>query len=195
MVDTLLKHVKVATERSPWEAYGVQPSEYALVTLHRPSNVDDPKILRVVMSSIKDVSRRLPVLFPVHPRTRARLAAEKIDVPSAVILTDPLPYLTFIGLMAKARFVMTDSGGIQEETTVLGVPCLTLRWNTERPVTLTRGTNHLVGTDRKKIKRCADDILAGEWRHGSRLPLWDGKAGQRIADVLEFWISQRGGMA
>ena len=195
MVDTLLKHVEVAIQRAPWQAFGMQPSRYLLVTLHRPSNVDDPKILRVVMSSIKDVSRRLPVLFPVHPRTRARLAAEKIDVPSAVILTDPLPYLTFIGLMAKARFVMTDSGGIQEETTVLGVPCLTLRWNTERPVTLTRGTNHLVGTDREKIKRCADDILAGKWRHGSRLPLWDGKAGQRIADVLEFWISQRGRMA
>jgi UDP-N-acetylglucosamine 2-epimerase (non-hydrolysing) len=191
MVDTLLKHVKVATERSPWEAYGVQPSEYALVTLHRPSNVDDPETLRVVMSSIRDVSRRLPVLFPVHPRTRTRLAAEKINVPSAVILTDPLPYLTFIGLMAKARFVMTDSGGIQEETTVLGVPCLTLRWNTERPVTIKRGTNRLVGTNPKEIKRSVGIILARKWCRGKRPPLWDGEAGCRIADVIEAWMAPK----
>jgi UDP-N-acetylglucosamine 2-epimerase (non-hydrolysing) len=192
MVDTLLKHVKVAIQQTPWQMFGVKPSEYVLVTLHRPSNVDDSKTLRVVMSSIKDVSRRLPVLFPVHPRTRSRLATEKIGVAPAVNLTDPLPYLTFIGLMAKARFVMTDSGGIQEETTVLGVPCLTLRWNTERPVTIARGTNRLVGTDRKKIKRCVDIILAGKWPDGGCPPLWDGEAGQRIADVVEFWVSQRG---
>jgi UDP-N-acetylglucosamine 2-epimerase (non-hydrolysing) len=191
MVDTLLKHVEVATERAPWEAFGVKPSEYVLVTLHRPSNVDDPKTLRVVMRSINDVSHRLPVLFPVHPRTRARLASEKIDVPSTVSLTDPLPYLTFIGLMAKARFVMTDSGGIQEETTVLGVPCLTLRWNTERPVTIERGTNRLVGTDPKEIKRSVGTILARKWCRGDRPPLWDGEAGRRIADVIEVWIAHK----
>ena len=187
MVDTLLKHVDVAVRQSPWETFGLKPSGYALVTLHRPSNVDDPKTLKVVMSSIKDVSRRLPVLFSVHPRTRARLAKEKIDVPSAVRLTDPLPYLTFIGLMAKARFVMTDSGGIQEETTVLGVPCLTLRWNTERPVTIKRGTNRLVGTDPKEIKRSIGTILAKKWCRGDCPPLWDGEAGPRIADVIEAW--------
>ena len=189
MVDTLLKHVKVATERSPWQAFGVQPSEYALVTLHRPSNVDDPKTLRVVMSSIKEVSRRLPVLFPVHPRTRARLATEKIDIPPGVSLADPLPYLSFIGLMAKACFVMTDSGGIQEETTMLGVPCLTLRSNTERPVTIERGTNRLVGTNPKEIKRNVGIILAGKWCRGKRPPLWDGGAGRRIADVIEAWMA------
>jgi len=187
MVDTLLKHVDVAVRQSPWETFGLKPSGYALVTLHRPSNVDDPKTLRVVMSSIKDVSRRLPVLFSVHPRTRARLAKEKIDVPSTVRLKNPLPYLTFIGLMAKARFVMTDSGGIQEETTVLGVPCLTLRWNTERPVTIKRGTNRLVGTDPKEIKRSIGTILAKKWCRGDCPPLWDGEAGPRIADVIEVW--------
>ena len=187
MVDTLLRHVEVATQRAPWQPFGVQPSNYALVTLHRPSNVDDPKALRIIMSSIKRVSRRLPVLFPVHPRTRARLAAEKIDVPPSVTLTDPLSYLAFIGLMARARFVMTDSGGIQEETTVLGVPCLTLRRNTERPVTIEKGTNRLVGTNPKEIMRSVGTILAGKWCHGDRPPLWDGEAGRRIADVIEAW--------
>lgn len=187
MVDTLLKHVDVAIRRSPWETFGVKPSEFALVTLHRPSNVDDSEILKRVMKSINDVSRQLPVLFPVHPRTRVRLARERIEVAPRVSFTEPLPYLTFIGLMAKARLVLTDSGGIQEETTVLQVPCLTLRWNTERPVTIERGTNRLVGTDRKEIKRSVETILAGKWHHGDRPTLWDGKAGRRIADVIGAW--------
>jgi UDP-N-acetylglucosamine 2-epimerase (non-hydrolysing) len=187
MVDTLLKHVDVAQRRSPWRALGVNPSDFVLVTLHRPSNVDDAETLRIVMKSINDVSRHLPVLFPVHPRTRARLAAEQVEVSPTVNLTEPWPYLTFIGLMAKARFVLTDSGGVQEETTVLRVPCLTLRWNTERPVTIHRGTNLLVGTDPKKIEKGVKRILAGKWRSGERPPLWDGQAGQRIADVIRSW--------
>jgi UDP-N-acetylglucosamine 2-epimerase (non-hydrolysing) len=191
MVDTLLKHVEVAVQRSPWQAYGINPSEYALVTLHRPSNVDDPKTLRVVMRCVKDVSRRLRVLFPVHPRTRARLASEKIEVPPRVTLTDPLPYLAFVGLMAKACFVMTDSGGIQEETTVLGVPCLTLRENTERPVTIEMGTNRLVGANPQEIKRNVGIILARKWYRGKRPTLWDGDAGRRIADAVESFCITR----
>lgn len=190
MVDTLLKHVDVAIRQSPWELHGVSASGFALVTLHRPSNVDDPGILAALMKSINEVSTRLPVLFPMHPRTRARLAGENIEIASAVHLTDPLPYLTFIGLMAKARLVLTDSGGIQEETTVLKVPCLTLRWNTERPVTIKRGTNRLVGTDPQKITGSVKAILAGKWRNGDRPPLWDGRAGERIADTIESWAGR-----
>jgi UDP-N-acetylglucosamine 2-epimerase (non-hydrolysing) len=187
MVDTLLKHVEVAIRQSPWGTFGVNPSGFALLTLHRPSNVDDPKILKTVMRSINAVSHRLPVLFPVHPRTRARLTKEKIKVAPRVNLTEPLPYMTFIGLMAKARFVLTDSGGIQEETTVLQIPCLTLRGNTERPVTIERGTNRLVGTDPKEMRNSIETILAGKWHTGDRPPRWDGKAGERIADTIERW--------
>ena len=185
MVDTLLDHVDVALRGLPWQGFDVKPGDYALLTLHRPSNVDDPDVLKIVMRCINDVSRQFPVLFPVHPRTRARLARERIKVASTVILTEPLPYLTFIGLMARACLVLTDSGGIQEETTVLQIPCLTLRWNTERPVTVERGTNRLVGTDPGAIKKSVETILAGKWPSGVRPARWDGKAGQRIADIIE----------
>ena len=185
MVDTLLKHVDVAVQGSPWNSFGVEPAGYALVTLHRPSNVDDPKILKQVMGAIIEVSKKAPVLFPIHPRTRKRLKTLSMKMSSSLKLCEPLPYLTFLGLMAKARFVLTDSGGIQEETTVLKVPCLTLRWNTERPVTVKRGTNRLVGTDPRKIRQSVDRILAGRWPSGRRPPLWDGKAAQRIVDIIE----------
>jgi UDP-N-acetylglucosamine 2-epimerase (non-hydrolysing) len=185
MVDTLLKHVDVAVQGSPWHGFGVEPAGYALVTLHRPSNVDDPKVLKRVMEAIKWVSKKVPVLFPIHPRTRERLKALKMRMGSSLKLCEPLPYLTFLGLMAKARFVLTDSGGIQEETTVLKVPCLTLRWNTERPVTVKSGTNRLVGTDPRKTRESVDRILAGRWPSGRRPPLWDGKAAKRIVDIIE----------
>ena len=187
MVDTLLKHVDVAIRKAPWDEFGVKPEDYALLTLHRPSNVDDARTLRTVMKAINKASRRLPVLFPVHPRTRERLAREAIEVASSVHLTEPLPYLTFIGLMARARYVLTDSGGIQEETTVLGVPCLTLRLNTERPVTIEKGTNRLVGTDAKEIGDGVEAVLSGKWRNGRQPPLWDGRAARRIADVIKAW--------
>ena len=185
MVDTLLKHVDVAVQCSPWEGFGVEPGGYAMVTLHRPSNVDDPKILKRVMAAIREISKKVPVLFPIHPRTRERLKKLKVKMDPSLKLCEPLPYLTFVGLMARARLVLTDSGGIQEETTVLKVPCLTIRWNTERPVTIASGTNRLVGTDPKKIRESVDKILAGRWPSGKRPPLWDGKAAQRIVDIIE----------
>jgi UDP-N-acetylglucosamine 2-epimerase (non-hydrolysing) len=136
------------------------------------------------MDSIRSIAERVPIVFPVHPRTRARLAEGGIEAGPHVRLCEPLPYLAFLGLMAKARFVLTDSGGIQEETTALGVPCLTLRRNTERPVTVTHGTNRLA-TSPEEIRAGADEILAGRWRSGERVPLWDGRASARIVDVLE----------
>ena len=192
MVDTLIKHVDAAIGRSPWQMFGVEPSGYALLTLHRPSNVDYRETLDLLIGAINEVSTRLPHLHPVHPRTRERLAQWKIQVAPSVNLCEPLPYLTFLGLMAKARFVLTDSGGIQEETTVLNIPCLTLRRNTERPVTITSGTNRLVGTDPKRIYQSVEAILAGELPSAKRPPLWDGQASSRIADVIEAWREPHG---
>lgn len=183
MVDTLRKHEAVAVDREPWTAYGLQPREYALVTLHRPSNVDSAEALAPLMESIRRVASSVPVIFPVHPRTRARLEAAGGGVADKLRLCEPLPYLTFLGLMARARLVLTDSGGIQEETTALGVPCITLRHNTERPVTITQGTNRLA-TSAEQIHACVAEILDGRWPAGREVPLWDGKASVRIADIL-----------
>jgi len=183
MVDTLLKHVRTAVERAPWKGLGLDPAAYALLTLLRPSNVDDDAALASVMQAISSVSSRIPILFPVHPRTRRRLESGGVPIGNGIRLCEPLPYLAFLGLMAKSRFVLTDSGGIQEETTALGVPCLTLRRNTERPVTVTHGTNRLATTP-EEIQSGADEILAGHWRMGESVPLWDGRASERIVDVL-----------
>jgi UDP-N-acetylglucosamine 2-epimerase (non-hydrolysing) len=185
MVDTLLEHVEAAVERAPWTAFHLAPHGYSLLTLHRPANVDDDVTLRSLMDLMGEVSQRLPVVFPVHPRTRERLRQTHVELPETVKLVEPLPYVSFLGLMARARYVLTDSGGIQEETTTLAVPCLTLRKNTERPVTTTSGTNRLVGGDPQAIRAAIEDVLMGRWPHGSRPPLWDGHAAQRIADVLE----------
>jgi UDP-N-acetylglucosamine 2-epimerase (non-hydrolysing) len=189
MVDSLRKHVASAVLREPWRAHGVAPGEYALLTLHRPANVDEPETLAALLSALEDVARRLPIVFPVHPRTRESMARLRPDLSSGVRLTNPLPYLDFLGLMAKARLVLTDSGGIQEETTALGVPCMTLRTNTERPVTISDGTNRLVGTDPAKIREGVEDVLGGKWPAGVLPPLWDGKAGVRIVDIVEKLVS------
>ena len=183
MVDTLKKHEAVAVARTPWAGFGLQPREYALVTLHRPSNVDSAEALAGLMESIRRVSALIPVVFPVHPRTRGRLEAAGASLAGGLRLCEPLPYLTFLGLMARARLVLTDSGGIQEETTALGVPCITLRRNTERPITLTHGTNRLA-TSAEEIESSVAEILEGRWPAGRDVPLWDGKASVRIADII-----------
>jgi UDP-N-acetylglucosamine 2-epimerase (non-hydrolysing) len=184
MVDTLKKHVLVAVKRAPWASFGLGAKSYALLTLHRPSNVDSTSSLVGIMEAISRVSVRTPVLFPVHPRTRARLDAAGITETKEIRFCEPLPYITFVGLMARARLVLTDSGGIQEETSALGIPCLTLRANTERPITLTRGTNRLVGTSVEAIESSVEEILAGRWMAGREVPLWDGQASTRLVDVL-----------
>ena len=160
------------------------PERYALVTLHRPSNVDDNQALRNILEALLEINEELPIVFPVHPRTRKRIADFGIDV-SALHLTDPTPYIEFLALQSRATVVVTDSGGIQEETTFLQIPCLTLRDNTERPITITVGTNVLVGNDNRKLRQEMTKILEGKAKKGTVPPLWDGHAAERIADVLQ----------
>ena len=159
------------------------------MTLHRPSNVDDPGSLRALLSTLDEIACRLPLVFPVHPRTRAKMQAsgQTLD-PTRWRLVDPLGYLDFLKLMSAARVVLTDSGGIQEETTVLGVPCVTLRENTERPVTIDEGTNRLAGTTREGILAAFEDAVGHD--QSRRAPrLWDGHAAERIAAVLGEFFS------
>jgi len=194
MVDTLLTHAENAIAAKPWETFDLPPGGYALATLHRPSNVDRPEDLERMVEVLERAARRLPVIFPAHPRTRKRLADAGIEL--RVRLVEPLPYLTFLGLMARARVVLTDSGGIQEETTVLCTPCLTLRNNTERPVTIETGSNRLVGTEPDSIIAALDQVLASPaaaatGRSPTAPPLWDGAAGQRIAAVIVDWAAAR----
>jgi UDP-N-acetylglucosamine 2-epimerase (non-hydrolysing) len=182
MIDTLIANRSRAEGRRVWEQFGVEPGAYGVVTLHRPANVDDPEVLADLLTSITEIAADVPMIFPVHPRTRRHLAGI-LTPESGITLCEPLGYLDFLGLMSSARLVLTDSGGIQEETTVLGVPCLTLRDNTERPITITEGTNQLVGRTRQGILAGAARVMAGEIP--TRKPaLWDGRAGDRIADVL-----------
>jgi UDP-N-acetylglucosamine 2-epimerase (non-hydrolysing) len=185
MVDTLLKHVDVAIGKCPWHAFDYEARGYALLTLHRPANVDQEKTMRDLVTVLNEISQDTPILFPVHPRTRERILALKIRFAPGITICDPLPYLSFLGLMARARFVLTDSGGIQEETTVLKVPCLTLRGNTERPATTTMGTNRLVGLEPAVIRQGVSEILSGQWPLGQTPPLWDGAAAIRLVDVIE----------
>lgn len=192
MVDSLLYYLDDAVAHAPWRQFpGASPHAYVLVTLHRPSNVDDRATLVGLINTINAVSDLVPVIFPLHPRTRQRLSQWGIQTSRRVTTCEPLPYLTFLGLMAMACLVLTDSGGIQEETTALGVPCLTLRWNTERPVTTSVGRNRLVGTDHARIMKSVADVLDGKWPSGGRPPLWDGKASIRIVNAIEEWARSR----
>jgi UDP-N-acetylglucosamine 2-epimerase (non-hydrolysing) len=181
MIDTMLANLERARERNAPRQLAVADKPYGVVTLHRPANVDDHEALAQLVRALNTISAELPLVFPVHPRTRPHLAAHDID--PRITVTEPLGYLDFLGLMANARLVLTDSGGIQEETTVLGIPCLTVRDNTERPITITEGTNQLVG-------RTADGIVAGARRAldgeiEPRYPaLWDGRAGERVAAAI-----------
>jgi len=184
MIDSLVRLLPEIPRRP---TKGV-PDRYALVTLHRPSNVDDSEVLKGILKSLTEVSHDLAVVFPAHPRTRQRIADFGLRVDQLRLL-DPLPYLDFLALQRRATVVITDSGGIQEETTYLGVPCLTLRSNTERPVTVSSGTNVLVGRDPKKLRLELTKILNGKGKTGTVPPLWDGHAGERIADVLIGWLS------
>ncbi|MET0648630.1 MAG: UDP-N-acetylglucosamine 2-epimerase (non-hydrolyzing) [Pyrinomonadaceae bacterium] len=190
MIDSLLKQLERAKGSRVREELGVAGSDYAVVTLHRPSNVDDPRVLRGILSALKRLGERLPIVFPIHPRTRKNLdefgLLEANETDARVRLVEPLGYLDFLRLYSGARLVLTDSGGIQEETTALGVPCLTLRENTERPVTVELGTNRVVGTDPERIFAEADKALANvEQNEPPRVPpLWDGNTAGRILDAL-----------
>jgi UDP-N-acetylglucosamine 2-epimerase (non-hydrolysing) len=187
MIDTLTRLMSradgnVALRRFSL-ASGAGPRPFVLVTLHRPSNVDDPAMLRRLVAAIDRIAARVPVVFPVHPRTRTRMTGAGI-ASRRIAFAEPLTYLEFLGLQRHAAVVITDSGGIQEETTFLGVPCLTMRENTERPVTVTIGTNQLLGRDTDRMEREVDAILAGRGKKGAVPELWDGRAAERIADVI-----------
>jgi UDP-N-acetylglucosamine 2-epimerase (non-hydrolysing) len=186
MIDSLLYYMKKSENSPILEDLGLKKGEYILVTLHRPSNVDSPEELRSLFDVLSGLSGKLPVVFPVHPRTKKMIdtADPPFKISSDFKMIDPLGYLDFLKAMRYAKMVITDSGGIQEETTVLGVPCITVRDNTERPITIDVGTNVLAGTDPLKVESAALNILEkGMSEHGIP-PLWDGKTAGRIADVL-----------
>ena len=184
MIDTLKVHLPAARGRKALDRFGLTTRSYALVTLHRPSNVDRAESLRAIFDALRALSERIPVLFPAHPRTRERMERAGIETSQRLRVTEPLGYLDFLCLMDQARFLVTDSGGIQEETTALGVPCLTLRPNTERPVTITEGTNKLLGDDPAAILPAAKPLIEGRFPAPRCPKLWDGRAGIRIAEVL-----------
>ncbi len=178
MIDTLRANEGAALELEAWREFGLEPGRYVLVTLHRPRLVDDPDLLARTIAALDHVAESLPVIFPVHPRTRKNL-----DGSTRVLLTEPLPYRQFLSLEAKAAAVVTDSGGIQEETTVLRIPCFTLRENTERPITIELGTNTLLGLEPERLRELP--TLLAEPKHGQIPPLWDGQAGERAAEEIE----------
>lgn len=184
MIDTLMENLTRTRELDTLSRLGLEARGYAVLTLHRPSNVDDPGRLRSLFDALETIHERLPVIFPIHPRTRSAIEERLGGRGPALQLTQPLGYLDFLRLMADARLVLTDSGGIQEETTVLGVPCLTLRENTERPITVTEGTNTIVGSDPQRIVAAALDVLETGGKIGRTPSLWDGHAADRIIDVL-----------
>jgi UDP-N-acetylglucosamine 2-epimerase (non-hydrolysing) len=190
MIDTLVRMLPNAMKR--WQGGGmkiadtyVKPGCYTLLTLHRPSNVDDKEILRTIIDTMSEVSKEIPTIFPIHPRTRQLINNLQITTGNTkLFLTEPLGYLDFLALQRYATMVITDSGGIQEETTYLGVPCLTVRENTERPVTVTSGTNILIGQNMGLLIQEANSILIGKGKQGSIPPLWDGQAAERIAEII-----------
>lgn len=197
MIDTLLYNLDQAVpaaqtlRETGLEAKG----GYGLLTLHRPSNVDDPRVLARLLGVLAEISEQTPLLFPVHPRTKARIAdagLQQLLEDSHIHTLPPAGYLQMLGLMREAKVVFTDSGGIQEETTALGVPCVTLRENTERPITVDEGTNTIVGTDAGRIRACYDDIAATGGKGGRRPELWDGRAAERIVDAINRWAAGAG---
>jgi UDP-N-acetylglucosamine 2-epimerase (non-hydrolysing) len=186
MIDTLFRCRERARQSGVLDRLGLKPAGYAVLTLHRPSNVDDEGTLGLLLGAVGRIQVEIPVVFPVHPRTRRRLEALCSVFPGMpeVRLVDPMGYLDFVQLMAESRCVLTDSGGVQEESTALGVPCLTLRHNTERPITVSRGTNRIVGTDPEAIYRNWREVAEGRWPAGDLPELWDGKAAGRIVKIL-----------
>jgi UDP-N-acetylglucosamine 2-epimerase (non-hydrolysing) len=183
MIDTLYNNLDRLQQPAIWQKFGLQNENYFLVTLHRPANVDDPHKLKAMLDAILEGTGDSPVVFPVHPRTRQKLEVIKYDH-SRLLQVEPMGYLEFIYMVKNAKAVITDSGGITEETTVLKVPCMTLRNSTERPETVTTGSNELVGTDPSHLAPYLDRLQSGQWKKGSVPPLWDGKTAPRIVAKL-----------
>jgi UDP-N-acetylglucosamine 2-epimerase (non-hydrolysing) len=179
MIDSLVRLLPLAKKTGTDRV----PERYALVTLHRPANVDDSVTLKGILESLLEVNRDLAVVFPAHPRTRKRISDFGLNA-GHLLLLDPLPYVDFLGLQSRATVVITDSGGIQEETTYLGIPCLTVRENTQRPITVSMGTNVLVGRDRDKLRSELSRVLGSDPKKRTVPPLWNGHSGERIAEIL-----------
>lgn len=188
MIDTLLKQLPKLRPPAFWDSFGLVSGEYLVLTLHRPANVDDPTHLRRQLEAISRGARGLPVVFPVHPRTRRTLEGLGTEI-AGLRAVDPLGYREFNYLVKNAKGVITDSGGITEETTVLRIPCMTLRDNTERPETVAIGTNELIGTDPDAIEPALARLVAGQWKRGAIPELWDGRASERIVTTLERLLS------
>ena len=188
MIDSLIGLMEKAEQSGIMEKMKLEKQGFVLVTLHRPSNVDEKENFIPIMKALEEIQKQLPVVFPIHPRTRKNIKTfgmeKEVNSLKKLHLTEPLGYLDFIKLQKYCKFVLTDSGGLQEESTYMGIPCLTARENTERPVTVTLGTNEIVGTDSEKIISSAQKILEGKWKKGQIPPLWDGKAAERIVRVL-----------
>jgi UDP-N-acetylglucosamine 2-epimerase (non-hydrolysing) len=188
MVDTLLQSAEIAAQRKTWARWNLPPQGYAVLTLHRPVNVDNPDVLTRLVDTLAQVADQLPLVWPLHPRVARRLSEfgllPRLKAVPGLLAVEPLGYLDFLSLLTQAKMVLTDSGGIQTETSVLGVPCLTLRENTEWPVTLSEGTNTLVGTDSRRILHETQRILDGESKAGRVPERWDGQTARRIVNVL-----------
>ena len=195
MIDTLRMNLPRAQAVDVLTKYGLKANNYAVLTLHRPSNVDDPVTFGRIAAALLDVQARLPIVFPVHPRTRARMADSDVGARFAAApnlkMVDPLGYVEFLSLTSRAKLVLTDSGGLQEETTALGIPCLTLRGSTERPITETEGTNTVVGTDPDRIRAESNKAIDGQGKQGRVPALWDGKASERIVDAVMAFLAER----
>ena len=188
MIDTLMSQVKQAKEMDTLQRLGFNAGSYGVITLHRPSNVDNKEVLSGLIDVLADVSQKIPMAFPVHPRTRQRLEnfglTQKLGAAENIHQLDPLGYLDFLCLTSQAKVIVTDSGGLQEESTALDVPCLTMRLNTERPVTVDEGTSTLIGSSAEKLRLHLQQVIEGEYRPGRCPDLWDGKAAERIAKIL-----------
>jgi UDP-N-acetylglucosamine 2-epimerase (non-hydrolysing) len=191
MIDSLFRLLEGVDRPALLEQNGLESRGFVLVTLHRPALVDDPDLLGPTMEVLGEIGGEMPVIFPVHPRTRARLEGMGYSASGKVTLAEPMDYTDFIGLEAEARLAVTDSGGVQEETSVLGTPCLTYRTSTERPVTVELGTNELIGVDPQALREAAERVLSEEIpAHPPEIPLWDGKAGPRAAAAIEAFLSR-----
>ena len=193
MIDSLFENVKRSESSKIHDNLNLI-NEYALFTLHRPSNVDNKETFTTIIEALEQIAEDLDIVFPIHPRTRKMAITfdlfERLENISGMRITEPIGYLDFVSLMSKSKLVLTDSGGLQEETTALGIPCLTLRENTERPITVTEGTNTIVGNDPKVIIAAALEVLDKGGKAGRIPEMWDGKTAERIADIIERVIEE-----
>ena len=190
MIDSVRKYIKYTDKINLFDKYNIQKNKYCLVTLHRPSNVDSERNLIKYVDMLNIMSKKIKIIFPVHPRTRIVLKKIGIKLNHKILLLNPLPYIEFLSLINNARLILTDSGGIQEETTYLGIQCMTIRENTERPITIEKGTNHLVGTNTNNIMKVFNDIIDGKDKKGTIPSNWDGHSSVRITEIIKEFLSR-----